>query len=43
MIEVNSANEISNSVPTEEEKITLQEFHQHLTGGHLEMDMSHCR
>jgi hypothetical protein len=38
MTEVNSANEINNSVPTEEEKIKfLQEFQQP-TGGHLGMD-----
>jgi hypothetical protein len=39
MTELNLANEVSNSVPTEEERMKiLQEFHQQRTGGHLGMN-----
>ena len=44
MAKVNLASEISNSVPTEEEKIKiLQEFHQQPTGGHLGMNRTFDR
>jgi len=43
MTEVNSADEINNSIPTEEENINfLQEFQQPM-GGHLGMDRTFKR